>query len=87
MAKQINLYEAKTHLSSLVEEAANGEEIVIAKAGKPMARLGPVEAELKRKRKPGRLKGKIWMSDDFAEPLPDEYWDHLREDGSESPDR
>jgi prevent-host-death family protein len=63
-----NLYEAKTELSSLVERAALGEEIIIAKNGKPMARLVALKKKLKRK--PGGWEGKVWMSDDFWEPLP-----------------
>lgn len=65
----VNLYEAKTQLSSLVDEAAAGKEIVIAKNGKPMAKLVAYTEEAKRK--PGRLKGRIWMSDDFDAPMPE----------------
>lgn len=65
-----NLYEAKTELSSLVERAAKGEEIIIAKNGKPMARL--VALARNPKRKPGGWEGKVWMSDDFAAPLPED---------------
>lgn len=64
----INLYEAKTHLSELVDRAAAGEEITIAKAGKPLARLVPL-ARTREKRKPGVLKGEIWIAPDFDEPL------------------
>lgn len=71
-ARQVNLYEAKTHLSALVEEAAAGGEIVIAKAGHPMARLVPFVAEPKPERKPGRWKGQVWIADDFDAPLPDD---------------
>jgi prevent-host-death family protein len=68
MATTVNLYEAKTQLSKLVERAAAGEEIVIAKAGKPMARLVPVEASRPKKlREPGLLKGKVWIAEDFDE--------------------
>lgn len=67
--KQINIHQAKTHLSQLVEEAAAGEEIVIAKNGKPIARLVALEKP-KGPRKPGALKGKIWISEDFDAPLP-----------------
>jgi len=69
---QVNIHEAKTHLSRLVKEAAKGKEIVIAIAGKPAARLVPLEAAPGKKRKPGRLKGKIRIADDFDAPLPDE---------------
>jgi prevent-host-death family protein len=65
----LNLYEAKTQLSALVDAAAAGAEIVIAKHGKPMAKLVPVKNVAKRK--PGRLKGKIWMSPDFDAPMPE----------------
>jgi prevent-host-death family protein len=61
----LNLYEAKTQLSKLVDRAAAGEEIVIAKAGKPMARLVPLEP--RRPHKSGFLKGQIWIADDFDE--------------------
>ncbi len=54
--KTVNLYDAKTHLSRLVERAAAGEEIVIAKAVRP--------------RRPGIWKGQVWIADDFDEPLP-----------------
>jgi prevent-host-death family protein len=69
--KTVNIHAAKSHLSSLVEEAAAGEEITIAKAGKPMARLVPLEEPDFRKTF-GMLKGKIWVSDDFDAPLPPE---------------
>lgn len=71
MRKTVNLYEAKTHLSKLVEAAARGEEIVIAKAGKPRARLVPLEKP-QAKRTPGGLKGRIWIADDFDDELPPE---------------
>lgn len=66
---QVNLYEAKTHLSDLVERAAAGEEIIIAKAGTPMARLVPI-AGTRPERRPGRAKGKIRIAPDFDAPLP-----------------
>ena len=69
---QINIHQAKTHLSKLVEEAAQGEEIIIAKAGKPIAKLVALEQTVQQPRKPGNLKGQIWMSDDFDAPMSDE---------------
>ena len=66
--RTINIHQAKTHLSRLVEDAALGEEIVIAKAGKPMARLSPIATTAKAK-KLGLLKGKIKVPDDFDAPL------------------
>jgi prevent-host-death family protein len=65
----VNLYEAKTSLSQLVERAAAGEEIIIAKAGKPKARLVPL-ADRAAPRRPGGWKGKVFVADDFDEPLP-----------------
>jgi prevent-host-death family protein len=67
--KIVNLYEAKTHLSKLVDEAAAGREVVIAKAGVPRARLVAVERPVHR-RKPGGAKGRIRIADDFDAPLP-----------------
>jgi prevent-host-death family protein len=73
---QVNIYQAKTQLSSLVERAAKGEEIVIAKAGKPMAKLISMESGvegLKPLRKFGQnLLGITFLSDDFDAPLPEE---------------
>lgn len=68
--KTVNLHAAKTQLSRLVDQAAAGEEIVIAKAGRPMVRLVPV-AVRSRRTGFGTLKGKIRISGDFDEPLPD----------------
>lgn len=62
-----DIHEAKTHLSRLVEEAAGGEDIVIAKVGKPVA----IDQALRPRRR-GRLKGKIWIAEDFDAPLPAE---------------
>jgi prevent-host-death family protein len=71
MAQPVNLYEAKTNLSQLVERAAAGEEIVIAKAGRPLARLVPLKARTEP-RFPGLLKGKIVIGPEFDAPLPNE---------------
>jgi prevent-host-death family protein len=71
MAKTVNLYEAKTRLSELVERAARGEEVVIAKAGQPRARLVPL-ARPQPPRKPGAWKGRVTMAPDFHAPLPDD---------------
>jgi prevent-host-death family protein len=69
VAETVNLYAAKTHLSSLVDRAAAGEEIVIAKAGKPKAKLVPYRPG--RKRQGGRnLLGVTYMAEDFDAPLP-----------------
>jgi prevent-host-death family protein len=68
---QVNLYHAKTQLSALVDRAASGEEVVIARGGKPAARLVRLE-EPKRKIVFGLLKGKIKIAADFDAPLPPE---------------
>jgi prevent-host-death family protein len=69
--RTVNIHAAKTQLSRLVEAAAAGEEIIIAKAGKPVARLGPL-AGSRQKRRLGILAGKFRMPEDFDVPLPDE---------------
>lgn len=58
----VNIHEAKTHFSRLVQRAAAGEEIVIAKAGVPVAKLVPYE---RRPLRPGLWKGKVWAADDW----------------------
>jgi prevent-host-death family protein len=67
MPTVVNIHEAKTHLSRLLERALAGEEIVVAKAGRPLVRLAPVGEQFVERR-PGRLAGKL--SDAFFEPLP-----------------
>ncbi len=71
MGTVVNVHEAKTHLSRLLERVRQGEEIVIAKSGRPVARLVPV-AEKRERRRPGSAKGTLWISDDFDSPLPEE---------------
>lgn len=71
MGTIVNIHEAKTNLSRIVEEVAAGAEVLIAKAGKPMARLVPVTGK-PAKKKLGLLKGKIKVPDDFNAPLPDD---------------
>ncbi len=72
MSVQVNIHEAKTHLSRLLNRVCQGEEIIIAKAGKPIARLVPIAGRIKR-RLPGSARGKITVSDDFDAPLPETY--------------
>jgi prevent-host-death family protein len=67
----INLYEAKTNLSSLVDRAAAGEEIVIAKGGRPLARLVPLHQRT-APRPLGLLAGQVRVGADFDDPLPDD---------------
>jgi len=81
MSETLNLYEAKSHLSELVERAASGEEIIIAKAGKPMARLVPIQKQ-KRPRLASvmgkNILGVTYIAPDFEEDLPIEMF--LEED-------
>jgi prevent-host-death family protein len=70
---KLNIYEVKTQLSSLVERVAKGEEFVIAKAGKPVARLVPLPPEPREPRRPGKnLLDITYIADDFDAPLPDD---------------
>ena len=68
---KVNIYEAKTRLSELVEEAASGSDVVIARAGRPVARLTRLVGAT-RKRRLGLLDGKFRIPDDFNRPLPDD---------------
>jgi prevent-host-death family protein len=70
--RQVNIHQAKTQLSKLVEAAAQGEEIIIAKSGKPLARLVQFVQSEMPPRKPGALKGKIWISEGFDDPMNEE---------------
>ncbi len=67
----VNVHVAKTHFSSLLERVAAGEEIVIARAGKPVAMLTPLSSQVTAKRKLGRLSGSAVVPRDFDAPLPD----------------
>ena len=71
MTRTYNIHEAKTHFSKLIERARLGEDIIVAKAGKPMVRLVPVETPRKH-RQPGSARGMFTMRDDFDDPLPDD---------------
>ncbi len=72
-SKSVNMHEAKTHLSRLVDEAASGTEIVIARAGRPIAKLVPLtSAAPTGKRKLGGLEGRAHIPDNFDDPLPDD---------------
>jgi prevent-host-death family protein len=70
MPEVYNMHEAKTHLSRLAERASHGEEILIARNGRALARLAPIE-EPRKRRKLGFWKdAEVWVSDDFDDPLP-----------------
>lgn len=74
MTAQINIHEAKTHLSKLLQRVIAGEEIVIAKAGKPVAKIVPFEQK-KMTRQPGSAKGQVWIAPDFNAPMSDDLLD------------
>ena len=71
--RQVTVHEAQTHLARLLDDVARGDEIVIAKAGQPVARLAAV-APAQVPRRPGLLKGKVVIGDDFDAPLPEEVF-------------
>jgi prevent-host-death family protein len=72
----INMYQAKTQLSKLVADAVAGKEVIIGKAGKPMVKIVPMIKD-KPMRKPGALKGKIWMAKDFDSYIPEEFLPYI----------
>ena len=69
MSEKVNIYDAKTRLSQLVDRAEAGEEIIIARGGRPAAKLVPFRPAAVV-RKPGRLRGRIRVHDTFEDPLP-----------------
>lgn len=85
----VSVYAAKTHLSRLIDQANAGEEVVITRHGRPVARLVPAAATSRRERKLGSLKGRVWMAENFDEPLPDDVLDLFegrnKEPGTERP--
>jgi prevent-host-death family protein len=68
---EVNIHEAKTHFSRLLQRVASGEEVTIARAGVPIARLVPIESK-KKTRPLGFARGEVWVADDFDAPLPDD---------------
>ncbi len=73
MAVHINVHDAKTHFSALLDRVLAGEEIIIAKAGKPVARLTPLLPAADGCRVPGARLGRMKMAADFDDPLPDDF--------------
>ena len=67
----VTIHEAKTHLSRLIQKASSGEEVIISRGSKPVARLVAF-GEVKGKRQPGSMKGKLVVGSEFFEALPDE---------------
>ena len=80
----IDIHEAKTHLSRFVDRAAAGEEIIIAKAGKPLAKLVPLHS-MPSHRNLGMFKGQLNVLDDFDAPLSDEVIHHFESSSTEPP--
>ena len=74
--RQVNIHEAKTHLSKLIQEAPNGQEVIIAKGNRPLVTLKPLPGVM-HKRRLGGAKGKIRMAEDFNAPL-DEFEDYMK---------
>jgi prevent-host-death family protein len=70
MEKPVNIHEAKTHLSRLVERVESGEEITLARAGRPVARLVPYRTR-QEPRRPGLWKGRVRIAPSFDDPLPE----------------
>ena len=73
--KTFTIHEAKTNLSRLIEQACQGEEVVIARGLEPVVRLVPI-ADVKGRRQPGALRGKLRVGPEFFEPLADEELSH-----------
>ena len=71
MTVQVNIYDAKTTFSRLIKKAIAGEEVIIARSGKPVAKLVPFQKPC-RDRVPGSAEGKMFISQDFDAPLPDD---------------
>jgi prevent-host-death family protein len=69
---EVNIHEAKTHLSRLLQRVAAGEEVTIARAGVPVARLVAVKPKPNKVRPLGMDRGRVWVADDFDAPLPDD---------------
>ena len=71
----VKIHHAKTHLSRLIEQACEGEEIIIARDDQPLVRLQPLRGK-KGQRKPGSMKGKLTLGPEFFEPLPEDELKH-----------
>jgi prevent-host-death family protein len=70
MSAIVNVHDLKTHYSKYLEQVMHGKEVVLGKHGKPVAKIVPLP-QRQQPRKPGILAGKIWIDDDFDEPLPE----------------
>lgn len=77
ITKTVTVHEAQTHLPELLTLALEGVEVIIVEDGKPLARLVPIslpQKKPKKKRVAGLHRGQGWVSEDFDDPLPDEFW-------------
>lgn len=74
MTKTVSISEAQSELQGLLALARNGNEVIIEENGEPLARLVPIEKSEPKQRILGLGEGKTWMSDDFDDELPDEFW-------------
>ncbi|MCU1227619.1 MAG: antitoxin [Acidobacteria bacterium] len=74
MSETVNIYDAKTRLSQLVDRASEGEEVIIARGGRPVARLVALQLPAVE-RKPGRLRGRVRISKTFDDPLPESFFE------------
>lgn len=72
--KTVNIHEAKTHLSALLAAVQAGDEVIIAKANKPVARLVPIEAKPKKREFGRHLGNVLYISEDFDAPLAEAFW-------------
>ena len=79
MPTSINMHQAKTHFSKLLARVEAGEEIIITKAGRPIAKIVPIQSE-RKPRHPGTGKGKLWIADDFDADLPEEIIESFYEE-------
>jgi prevent-host-death family protein len=78
MSESVNVHQAKTHFSKLLSRVGKGEEIIISKSGRPVARLVPFEVR-PAQRVPGSAKGKVTLSKDFMDPLPEALLESFEE--------
>ena len=81
----VNIHEAKTHLSRLLAKVARGDEVIIARGGKPVARLVPVQKARRMEQLLGIDKGRLWIAEDFDEPLPEEILAAFEAKGEDPP--
>ena len=81
----VNIHEAKTHLSRLLAKVARGDEVIIARGGKPVARLVPIQKARRMEQLLGIDKGRLWIAEDFDEPLPAEILAAFEAKGEDPP--